>query len=117
MKCRIHAMCVESVISMADCVQAREYNSVSMIREIDRKEREIFKVFCPDPQGNADRTVDLRSLRRVLKDTHASVSGNLFKPKEITYTRRISDLSEHPWISDRPDNPGCLWNRDNVRRS
>ena len=30
---------------MADCVQAREYNSVRMIREIDRKEREIFRTF------------------------------------------------------------------------
>ena len=36
-------MTVESAISMADCIQAREYNSVRMIREIDRKEREIFK--------------------------------------------------------------------------
>ena len=38
-------MSVESAISMADCVQAREYNSVRMIREIDRKEREIFDTF------------------------------------------------------------------------
>ena len=38
-------MTVESAISMADCVQAREYNSVRMIREIDKKEREIFKTF------------------------------------------------------------------------
>ena len=36
-------MTVESAISMADCIQAREYNSIRMIREIDRKEREIFK--------------------------------------------------------------------------
>ena len=38
-------MTVESTISMADCIQAREYNSVRMIREIDRKERGIFKTF------------------------------------------------------------------------
>ena len=38
-------MTVESAISMADCVQAREYNSVRMVREIDKKEREIFKTF------------------------------------------------------------------------
>lgn len=38
-------MSVESAISMVDCVQAREYNSVRTIREIDRKEREIFKTF------------------------------------------------------------------------
>ena len=38
-------MTVESAISMADRVQAREYNSVRMIREIDRKEREIFRTF------------------------------------------------------------------------
>ena len=38
-------MSVESAISMVDCVQAREYNSVRSIREIDRKEREIFKTF------------------------------------------------------------------------
>ena len=38
-------MTVESAISMADCVQAREYNSVRMIREIDRKERDIFRTF------------------------------------------------------------------------
>ena len=33
------SMTVESAISMADCVQAREYNSVKMIREINKKER------------------------------------------------------------------------------
>lgn len=38
-------MSVESAISMADCVQAREYGSVRTIREIDRKEREIFRTF------------------------------------------------------------------------
>ena len=38
-------MSVESAVSMVDCVQAREYNSVRTIREIDRKEREIFKTF------------------------------------------------------------------------
>ncbi len=38
-------MSVESAISMADCVQAREYNSVRVVREIDRKAREIFKTF------------------------------------------------------------------------
>ena len=38
-------MTVESAISMVDCVQAREYNSVRKIREIDKKEREIFKTF------------------------------------------------------------------------
>ena len=38
-------MTVESAISMVDCVQAREYDSVRMIREIDKKEREIFKTF------------------------------------------------------------------------
>lgn len=39
------SMSVESAISMADCIQAREYNSVRTIREIDKKEREILKVF------------------------------------------------------------------------
>lgn len=38
-------MSVDSAISMADCVQAREYDSVRTIREIDRKERGIFKTF------------------------------------------------------------------------
>ena len=32
-------MTVESAISIADCVQTREYNSVRMIREINKKER------------------------------------------------------------------------------
>ena len=36
---------VESAISMVDCVQDREYNSARMVREIDRKEREIFRTF------------------------------------------------------------------------
>lgn len=60
------SMSVESAISMADCVRAREYDPVRMIRDIDKKEGgDLQDLQGPDAQGGTDRTTHIQPLRRV----------------------------------------------------
>jgi len=45
-----HRLSVDSVLSSADCVEARRYGSASVIGEIDKRGREIFAPFgVPHP--------------------------------------------------------------------